>query len=403
MTSPRISHKTAQLVHEAQSLSERTIAFRRKLHRHPELGLQLPVTQQAVLDEIADLELSVRTSMTTSAVVAELVGAKPGPAMILRGDMDALPLQEDAELEFASQVPGTMHACGHDTHVAMLAGAARLLAERRDEIAGRVLFFFQPGEEGFAGARHALDEGLLDADDVVGAFALHITTMFGSGTINVRPGPLLAAADFFDVVVTGAGGHASAPQHANDPIPAACEIVTTLQTVLSRRISTFDPAVLTVARISAGTTNNVIPAAAELEGTIRTFSSDVRDEIHSRLHTVAQGVAAAHDLSVDVKITPGYPATINDADFTGVVQEVAASVLGADRVFEMQDPIMGAEDFSYVLERHPGAMAFLGACPPDLTPGESPMNHSNLVVFDEAALATGVAVYAAVALDRLRG
>jgi hippurate hydrolase len=392
------------LLRDAEALSERTISFRRKLHRHPEIGLRLPVTQQAVLDEIADLELNVRISETTSAVVAELVGGRPGPTVILRGDMDALPLQEETGLDFASEVDGAMHACGHDTHVAMLAGAARLLAARRADLAGRVLFFFQPGEEGFHGARYALEEGLLDPSDgsaVAGAFAIHITSLYAAGTINLRSGPLLAAADTFQVTVHGSGGHASAPHNAADPVPAACEIVTTMQTVLSRRISTFDPAVLTVGRISAGTTNNIIPATAELEGTIRTYSADVRQQIHDRLHAVANGVASAHGLTAEVKITPGYPATINDEAFTGVVRDVATSLLGAELVDEMEHPIMGAEDFSYVLERHPGAMVFLGASTPEYEPGDAPANHSNLVVFDESALASGVALYAAVALHHL--
>ncbi|NEE03869.1 M20 metallopeptidase family protein [Phytoactinopolyspora halotolerans] len=392
----------AALKTEADAVQERTVAFRRKLHRTPEIGLDLPVTRQAVLDEIADLGLPTRLSETTSAVVAELDGGQPGPTVILRGDMDALPLQEDTGLPFASAVNGAMHACGHDTHVAMLAGAARLLAARREQIAGRILLFFQPGEESYHGARYALEEGLLDDDgDVAGAFALHITSQFETGTINVRPGPILAAADTFRVVLTGRGGHASAPHNANDPVPAACELVTTLQTVLGRRISTFDPAVLTVARIAAGTTSNIIPASAELEGTIRTFSEETRDEVHTRLRTVAAGVAAAHELSADVDIVPGYPVTVNDAAATDRMRAAASAVVGAEQVIEMAEPLMGAEDFSYVLAKYPGAMAFLGACPPGVDPDDAAPNHSNLVVFDEDALAAGVAVYAAVALDAL--
>ncbi|NDL56847.1 M20 metallopeptidase family protein [Phytoactinopolyspora mesophila] len=386
----------------AHTLADRTIAFRRRLHQHPELGLDLPITKQAVLDEIADLGLKLRLSESTSAVVAELDGAHDGPTLILRGDMDALPLQEDTGLPFASQIPGTMHACGHDTHVAMLAGAARLLAGRRDEIAGRVLLFFQPGEEGHHGARHALDEGLLDDPDVAGAFALHIISTFASGTIHVRPGPTLASADDFRVVLTGRGGHASAPHKANDPIPAACEIVTSLQVVLSRRTDTFDPAVLTVGQITAGTTSNVIPASAELHGTIRALSEETRADVHERLRTVANGIAAAHELTAEVEITPGYPVTVNDPAFADSVEATAQDLLGEANVARIENPLMGAEDFSYVLARYPGAMAFLGACPPDVDPERVAPNHSNLVVFDEAALANGVAMYAAVALDRLR-
>jgi amidohydrolase len=386
----------------ARALSDRTIAFRRVLHQNPEIGLDLPGTKKAVVDEIADLGLKRRESDTTSAVVAELEGAHEGPTLILRGDMDALPLQEDTGLPFASRSAGVMHACGHDTHVAMLAGAARLLAERRDQIAGRVLFFFQPGEEGHHGARHALDEGLLDDPDVAGAFALHIISTFASGTINVRPGPILASADDFRVVLTGRGGHASAPFKANDPIPAACEIVTSLQVVLSRRTNTFDPAVLTVGQITAGTTSNVIPATAELYGTIRALSEETRADVHERLHTVANGIAAAHELTADVEIFPGYPVTVNDPVFADAVRATAQDLLGEASVAHLENPLMGAEDFSYVLARYPGAMALLGACPPGVDLEQAAPNHSNLVVFDEAALANGVAMYAAVALDRLR-
>ncbi|WP_166354927.1 M20 metallopeptidase family protein [Phytoactinopolyspora limicola] len=389
------------LIEAAHAQSDRTISFRRTLHQHPELGLDLPVTRKAVLEEISDLGLTIRLSESTSAVVAELEGASDGPTMILRGDMDALPLREDTGLPFASKVDGVMHACGHDTHVAMLAGAARLLAARRDELAGRVLFFFQPGEEGHHGARYALEEGLLDADPVAGAFALHITSQYTSGTINLRPGPILAAADDFRVVFTGRGGHASAPHNANDPIPAACELVTTLQVALSRRVSVFDPAVLTVGQITAGTTSNIIPATAEIRGTIRTLSEESREDVIQRLRTVAEGVAAAHELSVEVEVVPGYPVTVNDPTFAESVRETTTSLLGAERVAHIDEPLMGAEDFSYVLQRYPGTMAFLGAAPDGTDPEQAAPNHSNLVVFNEAALATGVAVYAAVALDHL--
>lgn len=390
------------LLAAAEALSQRTVAFRRTLHRHPEIGLDLPVTRQAVLDEIADLDLKVRLAERTSAVVAELDGARVGPTLILRADMDGLPLQEDTGLEFASEVLGAMHACGHDTHVAMLTGAARLLADRRDEIAGRVLLFFQAGEEGFHGARYALEEGLLDYPDVVGAFALHISTRYESGTINIRPGPMLAAADSFEITLTGRGGHASTPHEAVDPVPAACELVTALQVALRRRVDVFDPVVLTVGRISAGTTHNIIPATAELEGTVRTLDNETRDRVFELLQTVAAGVGSAHGLDVDVEIVPGYPVTVNDAAFTAIVRDVARSVVGEERVVEPDNPQMGAEDFSYVLSKYRGAMAFLGARPPELDPADAPANHSNLVVFDEAALPAGVAMYAAMALDRLR-
>lgn len=391
------------ILQQAGDLAERTIDFRRRLHRRPEIGLQLPKTQEAILAEIGDLGLEVRTGTSTTSVTAVLEGTSDGPTVLLRGDMDALPLTENTGLDFASEIDGRMHACGHDTHVAMLAGAARLLADRRAEIAGRVVFMFQPGEEGFHGARHMLDEGLLDTTGQrpTGAFALHITSMFGSGTINTRSGPLLASADTIRMTVQGKGGHASAPHYANDPIPVACEIVIALQTMVTRRIDIFDPAVVTIAHVTAGTTDNVIPATASLEGTIRALSAETRGRVHELLRQVAQGIGSAHGMQVEVDIEAGYPVTVNDDDFASSVHALAGQMLGADRSCVMDTPIMGAEDWSYVLQEVPGAMAFLGACPPDLEPDTAPGNHSNLVVFDEAALSTGVATYAAVALDTL--
>ncbi|MQA02904.1 MAG: amidohydrolase [Streptosporangiales bacterium] len=390
----------AALLDDARALQERIVEFRRKLHRQPEIGLDLPITRQAILDEIADLGLDITLSERTSAVIAKLTGGKPGPTVILRGDMDALPLKEDTGLPFASEFPGVMHACGHDTHVAMLAGAARLLAGRRDELAGNVVFFFQPGEEGDGGARIVLEEGLLDypRDSVAGAFALHISTSEHTGVVSLRRGAQLAAADTFRVTVTGRGGHASSPAAANDPIPVACEMVTALQTVMTRRVKAFDPAILTVAHLVAGTTTNVIPATASIEGTIRTLSEDVRTAVHEHLRRVVAGVAAAHDMTAEVDIELGYPVTVNDDAFAERVHTVTTDLLGEHAKW-MDQPIMGAEDFSYVLQAYPGAMAFIGACPPDQDTGSVPWNHSNLVVFDEAAFSSGIATHAAVTLD----
>lgn len=389
------------LLSAAREIQQGTVALRRALHRQPETGLTLPATSSIVLDELADLNLRVTTSKTTSAIVATLSGEAEGPTVILRADMDGLPLREDTGLDFASQTGETMHACGHDTHTAMLAGAARLLAARRDRFAGRVAFFFQPGEEGYFGARLALDEGLLDLTDVVGAYALHITTGAPSGMVAVRRGPQLAAGDQFRVTVRGQGGHGSMPHQAADPIPVACEIVTALQTVMTRRVSPFQPAVLTVAHVSSGTTTNVIPSDAWFEGTIRTLDETVRATVHEQVHRVAEGIAGAHGMSAEVMIKSGYPATLNNPACADRVHEVAARLLGADRSELMPEPVMASEDFSFVLQRYPGAIAFLGGCPPDDAPETAPRNHSNLVVFDEDAMAAGVATYAGIALDVL--
>jgi amidohydrolase len=396
----------ADLLTAAYNDADRTIDLRRRLHREPEIGLHLPRTQEMVLEAFAGLPVEITTGKSTSSVVAVLRGARPGPTYLLRGDMDGLPVHEDTGLPFASQIPGAMHACGHDTHVAMLLGAARLLAERRDELIGQVVFMAQPGEEGFHGARYMLEEGLLDVvpgAPVSGAFALHISSMLASGTVNVRPGPMMAAADQWRMVVHGRGGHASEPHAAADPIPVAAEIVLALQSMVTRRVDVFDPAVVTVAHIEAGSTNNVIPDTAFLEGTIRTLSARNRAEVVAAVRRVATHVGAAHGVEVEFEHEEGYPVTVNDPGAAAAVLEAAGELLGERASRLSPAPLMGAEDFSYVLERVPGAMAWLGACPPGLDPETAPANHSNLVVFDEEPLPAGVALYAQMAMRALAG
>ncbi len=395
----------SELLSAAYNDADRTIDLRRRLHRHPEIGLHLPETQRMVLEAFADLPVEVSTGTTTSSVVAVLRGARPGHTYLLRGDMDALPVQEDTGLPFASEVPGVMHACGHDTHVAMLLGAARLLADRRDEFAGQVVFMAQPGEEGFHGARYMLEEGLLEVvpeAPVSGAFALHSMAMLTSGTVSVRPGPLMAAADQWRMTVRGRGGHASMPHTAADPIPVAAEIVLALQSMVTRRVDVFDPAVVTVAHIEGGATSNVIPDSVLLQGTIRTLSAERRADMIASVQRVGTQIAAAHELTVEFVHEEGYPVTVNDPGVAAQVLEAAAELLGEPATAVMPAPLMGAEDFSYVLEKVPGAMAFLGACPPGIDLSEAPANHSNLVVFDEEPLPAGVALYAQMALNALR-
>jgi amidohydrolase len=387
---------------QARGVQPRTVALRRRLHRRPELGLTLPRTRDAVVAALADLPVQVYLGRKVSSVVAVLEGERTGPTVLLRGDMDALPLLEKTGLPFASETDGAMHACGHDTHVAMLASAVRVLATRRSELAGRVVFMFQPGEEGFHGARHMIDEGLLDGSGPAGrpdaAYALHISATLPAGEIHVRPGPLMAAADTIRVTVSGRGGHASAPHDALDPVPAAAAMVGALQTAVTRRVDTHDPVVLTIARIVAGTTHNVIPETAYLEGTLRSLSEATRVAMYEEIRRVCRHIAMANGCTADVEIEPGYPVTVNDTGAAHRVDALAGSVLGYDRVAAMPTPIMGAEDFSYVLAEIPGALAFLGGCPPDVDPAFAPPNHSNRVVFDERAMSAGVAVYAGLAL-----
>jgi hippurate hydrolase len=394
------------LLADARAALPATVDLRRRLHRTPEVGLHLPATQAILVEELRALGLEPKLGASTTAVTALIEGARPGPTILLRADMDGLPLTEETGLAFASGTPGTMHACGHDTHMAMLLGAARLLVARRDALAGRVLLMLQPGEEGYHGARFMLDEGLLEmpaGQEVTGAFALHISTKYASGTIDYRPGAMLVAADFIRLTIRGRGGHASAPHETIDPIPVAAEIVLALQAMVTRRVDVFDPAVVTIAHISAGTTTNIIPETAFVEGTIRTTSEEARTLVHAGVRRVVEGVCAAHDAIAELEIIPGYPVTINDPAFTAFAAGAAAEVLGADAVIELAAPIMGAEDFSYVLQRVPGAMFFVGARPPEEDPATAPQNHSNRVIHHEPAMAAGAAVYAAVALRHLAG
>ena len=388
--------KTSEILTEAQDLLDDTIQLRRRIHRHPEIGLALPRTQATVLEALDGLGLTVETGGRTTSVVARLTGTRRGPTILLRADMDALPLREETGLPFASEVEGAMHACGHDAHVAMLVGAARLLARRRATLGGAVLFMFQPGEEGYHGARVMLEEGLLDgAAPPTGAFALHVTHRHAAGVIATRPGPTMASGDTIQIVVRGRGGHASAPHDCLDPVPVACEIVQAFQTLVTRRVNVFDPAVLTIARIEAGTTRNVIPETASLLGTVRTVSEATRERVLEGVRRVAEGVAAAHGAEVGIELIRGYPVTVNDADFAGFVLDTAGALLGPERAHAMSHPVMGSEDFSYVLQRVPGAMANLGT-----RPAQGPVfpNHSNRMLVEEAALATGIAMHVAVAL-----
>jgi hippurate hydrolase len=390
------------LMEEARALLPDAVRLRRRLHRNPELGLDLPETQRTVLEALEGLDLRLALSERSSGIVATLTGGRPGATLLLRADMDALPMPEDTDLEFKSTRADAMHACGHDSHTAMLVAAARLLDSRRAELAGTVKFMFQPGEEGHFGAKVMIEEGLLEAEPRVdGAFAIHIFPLVPNGFVSTRPGPLMASADVFSIRVVGKGGHASMPHDAVDPIPIACEIVQALQSFITRRVNAFDPAVVTVTQINAGTTSNVIPEAATLSGTIRTVSEWTRKVVHQGLEEVAQGIAAAHRGEAQVQIFRGYPVTVNNTEFTRFTLDVASELLGADRVIEHPSPAMGAEDFSYVLQRVPGTMAILGVRPDGV---EQPAPcHSNRMVLNESGMATGIALHAAMALRYLDG
>jgi amidohydrolase len=389
-----------QLVDEAGRQLDEAVSLRRRIHARPETGLDLPITQEAVLDSLDGLGLELSTGGATTSVVAVLSGDRPGPTTLLRADMDALPTPEDTGLDYASGVDGKMHACGHDAHVAMLVGAARLLSARRADLAGRVVMMFQPGEEGHGGARVMLDEGLLrNHGHIDRAFAIHITPNIPTGVVACRGGTMMASCDEFHIVVTGKGGHASMPHDAVDPVPVACEIVTAIQSMVTRVVPAFDPAVVTVTRIQAGTAFNVIPETVVCDGTIRSVSGASRDLAIDGLRRVAEHVAAAHGCRADVELIAEthYPVTINDAAAADRTLDVAQALLGAERAVRMPSPVMGAEDWSYVLQQVPGSMAFLGAGPPGVA--HPAPNHSNRMIIDEPAMATGIALHAAMALS----
>jgi amidohydrolase len=392
-----------ELLADAQRMLPELVELRRRIHRNPELGNVLPQTQAVVLEAIDGLGLDVHTGDSVSSVVADLAGGD-GSVVLLRGDMDALPMPEDTGLEFSSVSDGIMHACGHDAHTAMLIGATRLLHARRAQLPGTVRFMFQPGEEGHHGARFMIDEGLLDGDKPVdAAFALHVSPNLPAGTIWTRGGPLMASADVIEIKVTGKGGHASTPYLANDPMPIAAEIVQALQVMATRRINAFDPVVVTITKIRAGTTDNVIPETVDMLGTLRAVSESSRSVAIDAMAQLVEGIAGAHGMRAELTVHEGYPVTINHEESASFVAHVASNLLGPAGSGRMPAPVMGAEDFSYVLQRRPGAMSFLGVCPPGEHPARAHACHSNRMTLDEDAMAVGAAMYAAMAIDYLAG
>jgi amidohydrolase len=387
----------------AKELLPAAVTLRRRIHRKPELGLNLPETTQAVLDGLQGLDVSIARGSSTSGLVVSLTGTKPGSqsgrTILLRGDMDALPMPEETGLDFASEIPGRMHACGHDSHTAMLVQAVHLLHRHRDELPGTVKFMFQPGEEGHAGARKMIEDGLLDTDPKPdAAFALHIFPNFKAGAIAGRPGPILASVDTWTIKVKGRGGHASMPHLAVDPVPVACEIGLALHAMVTRRANAFDPIVLTLGKIAGGTASNIIPETVDMLGTLRTTSEAARENAHQGIRRVATNIAAAHACEAEVRISSGYPVTVNDADFVDFARGVAADLVGGENYVPLPAPFMGAEDFSYVLQRMPGCMMFLGVMPEGAEEHDHIAScHSNRMILNEDAMAVGIAMHAAVA------
>jgi len=393
----------SRLLSDADDLTGELTDLRHRLHRRPEIGLQLPQTQTMLLDAIADLGLELSVGERLTSITGVLRGGRTGPAVLLSADMDGLPVQERSGAEFTSEIDGAMHACGHDLHMAMLVGAARLLAARREELHGDVVFMFQPGEEGWDGAGAMIDEGVLTAAGpmVSAAYGMHVqSNTTPNNLFTTRPGTMMAASSRLVVTVRGSGGHGSTPHLGRDPISAAAEMLLALQLMVTRRFDIFDPVVLTVGTIHGGTASNIIPDTAEFQATIRSFSEQTGQLVGDLATIVCQGVAAAHGVEVDARYVAEYPVTINDPAQAGFLADVVADVFGELRYQAMASPLSGSEDFSRVLQAVPGCYVMLGATLAD-DPATAPSNHSPLAVFDDAVLTTGAVLHTELAMRSL--
>ncbi len=379
----------------AQRLASEVVADRRAIHQHPELLYQEHQTSALVAARLQALGIEVRTGVAGTGVVGLLRGTRPGKTVLLRADMDALPIEEQSQVDYRSQNPGVMHACGHDAHTAMLLGVARLLSDRRDEIRGCVKLMFQPAEEGGAGALRMIEEGLMDEPAVDGAFALHVDALHYAGEVGLRVGPTNAAADRFTITVRGKGGHAARPHLTVDPVVVAAHIVTALQTIVSREVDPTDKAVITVGSLISGTAFNVIPDIATIKGTVRTYNPDLRAQIEGRLGELAGGVAAGMRATAEMEYFPGYPPLVNHEEGIQLVQDAVLELFGPDAIVQ-KEQAMGAEDFSYLLQRVTGAMFHLGVR--DRSWAEPRPTHSSSFDINEEALPIGVAAMAATAL-----
>jgi hippurate hydrolase len=395
---------------DAREMQADLARFRHELHREPEIGLQLPRTQEKVLKALDGLPYEITLGTATTSVTAVLrgqggpAGHAARPTVLLRADMDGLPVQERTGVDYTSRLDGAMHACGHDLHTSMLTGAATLLAERRHQLAGDVVLMFQPGEEGYDGASHMIREGVLDAAGrrADAAYGMHVfSALEPHGRFCTKPGVMLSSSDGLVVTVLGAGGHGSAPHSAKDPVTAAAEMVTALQVMVTRQFNMFDPVVLSVGVLQAGTKRNIIPETARIEATIRTFSGESRRKMMATVPRLLKGIAAAHGLDVDVDYQEEYPLTVTDEDETHIAEEVIAELFDGSRLSRLATPLSGSEDFSRVLAEVPGTFIGLSAVPPGADHAVAAFNHSPNATFDDGVLADGAALYAELALSRI--
>jgi hippurate hydrolase len=378
-----------------EGVGERIVALRRDIHREPELGFDTEKTAGKVLAALDGLPLDIRTGVAENGVVATLRGKGAGPTVGLRADMDALPILEETGLPFASEVDGKMHACGHDGHTSMLVGAAHALSGMRERMNGTVKFFFQPAEEGGGGGKVMVEEGV--ADDVASIFALHLWPGLPFGKAATKAGPIMAAADAFEMTVRGAGGHGAMPHLTADAITMAAQIVTVLQTVVSREVDPVEPAVLTVGEIGAGTAFNIIPETARLGGTVRTLNEDLRRRMPERIEHIARGVAQGMRGDAEIDYEFSYPVTMNDEGAANRALSVIGDLFGEENKLELPNPSMGAEDFAFFLQKIPGAFIWLGV-------GQDVSGlHTSTFAFDEEILPLGSALLTALALESLSG
>jgi len=373
--------------------AEKIVALRRDIHREPELGFDTTKTAEKVLSALEGLPLDVQTGVAENGIVATLRGADDGPTVGLRADMDALPIHEETGLPFASEVGGKMHACGHDGHTSMLVGAAHALSGMRDRLNGSVKFFFQPAEEGGGGGKVMVEEGV--ADDVNSIFALHLWPGLPFGTAATKAGPIMAAADAFEMTVRGRGGHGAFPHQTVDAIAMAAQIVTALQTLVSREVDPVEPAVVTVGEIGAGSAFNIIPETARLGGTVRTLNADLRRQMPGRIEEIARGVAGGMRGDAELEYRFSYPVTRNDENVARRALGVIEALFGGENTLELPNPSMGGEDFAFFLEKIPGAFIWLGV-------GEDvSFLHTPTFAFDEEILPLGSALLAALVLESL--
>ncbi len=382
-----------------KEISEDAIDVRRDIHKHPELGFEEERTAGIVSERLADYGLEVTEGVAETGVVGILEGKKPGPTVLLRADMDALPIEEETDAPYRSTVDGVMHACGHDAHTAVNLHVARLLSENRDEVPGTIKFIFQPAEEGPGGAKPMIEEGVLENPDVDAAFGLHMWNPIDVGTVGVREGPLLACADEFEVTITGEGGHGAAPHEAVDPITCASNVISTLQTIVSREVDPLTPAVLTVGKLEGGTRFNIIPDEVYFEGTVRTYDNDLRQSMPDRIKRICTNTAEAMNCEADVTYNFYYPPTINDAEMAGVAHRAASKVVDQDDILD-DCRTLGGEDFSFFLEEVPGCFVFIGSRneEKDIT---AP-HHSARFDIDERAIPIGIEVMKETVLQYLR-